>query len=138
MRRLLLLLVSCLGLTVPAAVAAPTALAAPPTEAAAAPDSGNALTDVCDPGWVCVYEGDVWDGGTNHPLVYSWYSYGIYNVHGLVGEYTVFNCQTDGAGVRGYTGWDGTGSVAWNLDINNCSAGYWRNLTSTYSVQLYP
>lgn len=94
-------------------------------------------TDVCGDGYVCIYQGDVWDGSSNHPLVYRFYTYGVHNVYNLVGEYTVRNCQTGGAGVTGYSGWDGTGSVTWSLPSNNCTWGLWTNLTSTYSVRLY-
>ncbi|MFJ9690810.1 hypothetical protein [Kitasatospora sp. NPDC101183] len=94
-------------------------------------------TDVCGDGYVCIYQGDVWDGSSNHPMVYRFYNYGTYNVQNLIGDYTVRNCQTGGAGVMGLTGWNGTGSIAWNLTSNNCSTGLWTSLTSTNSVKVY-
>ncbi|OPC77149.1 hypothetical protein B4N89_42070 [Embleya scabrispora] len=70
-------------------------------------------------------------------MVYNFYRYGTYNVSNLVGDYTVVNCQTGGAGIKGFTGRDGTGKVAWDLDINNCNSGLWTSLTSTNSVRVY-
>lgn len=106
--------------------------------AAAAPSVASAIrAGICDPGHVCIYKGDIWDDTPNHPKVYDFYRYGTYNVAGLVGDYTVLNCQTGGAGVKGYTGRDGTGKVDWNLDVNNCNSGLWTSLTKTNSVRLY-
>jgi hypothetical protein len=94
-------------------------------------------TVACSSGYVCIYKGDIWDGSSNHPKVYNFYRYGTYDVHNLIGDYTVLNCQTGGAGAEGFTGYGGTGSVAWNLSSNNCAGGLWTDLTSTYSVRLY-
>ncbi|MFB6892493.1 hypothetical protein ACFCX4_24640 [Kitasatospora sp. NPDC056327] len=101
---------------------------------AAAPAAS--ATETCGSGYVCIYEGDFWDGN-HHALVYRFYEYGTYNVYNLIGQYTVLNCQTDGAGATGYTGWNGGGSVAWSLPTNNCGGGLRTDLTSTYSVRLY-
>ncbi|MFD5920980.1 hypothetical protein ACFVYP_29360 [Kitasatospora sp. NPDC058201] len=95
-------------------------------------------TESCTGGYVCIYQGDIADGSGNHPLVYRFYEYGTYNVYNLVGEYTVKNCQTGGAGVTGYTGWNAGGGIAWSIPVNNCAGGLWVNLTSTYSVRVYP
>ncbi|OEV08238.1 hypothetical protein AN219_31340 [Streptomyces nanshensis] len=122
-----------------AALAAPTAsYAAPAATTSTAAVAQETRTAPCNSGYVCIYKGDIWDGSSNHPMVYSFYRYGTYNVANLIGDYTVKNCQTGGAGVRGLTGYDGTGSVAWDLDVNNCATGLWTNLTSTNSVRLYP
>ncbi len=107
------------------------------TASAAPSPAHEARTAPCSSGYVCIYKGDIWDGSPNHPMVYSFYRYGTYNVANLIGDYTVVNCQTGGAGVKGFTGSNGTGSVAWNLDVNNCSTGLWTSLTSTNSVQVY-
>lgn len=129
-RRALAVLLTSLGLAVPAALAVPTA-------ASASPVAQTVRTVTCGSGYVCIYKGDIFDGSSNHPMVYSFYRYGTYNVSNLVGEYTVKNCQTGGAGVQGLTGYNGTGSVAWNLSTNNCGTGLWTNLTSTNSVRVY-
>ncbi|WP_143658289.1 hypothetical protein [Embleya scabrispora] len=94
-------------------------------------------SSACGSGHVCIYKGDIWDDSPNHPMVYNFYRYGTYNVSNLVGDYTVVNCQTGGAGIKGFTGRDGTGKVAWDLDINNCNSGLWTSLTSTNSVRVY-
>ncbi|GHH42915.1 hypothetical protein [Streptomyces candidus] len=112
-------------------LAVPTALLASAAPAAAA------QTPTCGSGYVCIYKGDIFDGGSHHPVVYRFYRYGTYNVANLIGDYTVKNCQTGGAGVQGLTGYNGTGSVAWNLNVNNCSTGLWTSLTSTNSVRVY-
>jgi hypothetical protein len=130
MRRVLIVLLACLGLAAPVVVATSTA-------ASASSVPRGVQTVSCGSGYVCIYKGDIWDGSSNHAKVYNFYRYGTYNVHNLVGDYTVLNCQTGGAGVEGFTGYNGTGSVAWNIDINNCSGGLWTDLTSTYSVRLY-
>lgn len=135
MRRIPLVLLACLGSAVPMVVATSTAASASPVVTAAVP--AGAQTVACNSGHVCIYKGDIWDGGSDHAKVYDFYYYGTYNVHNLIGEYTVLNCQTGGAGVEGFTGYNGTGSVAWNLSGNNCAGGFWTNLTSTYSVRLY-
>lgn len=127
MRRILLALLACLGLTAPVALAA-----AVPASASA----HSAQTVACNSGYVCIYKGDIWDGSSNHPKVYNLYYYGTYNVQNLVGEYTVVNCQTGGARVQGWTGYNATGSVAWDIG-NNCSTGLWIDLTPTNSVRLY-
>ena len=141
MRRMLIVLLACLGLAAPVVVAVSTAASASPV--LEAPLSGTAQwprgaqTVSCSSGYVCIYKGDIWDGSPNHAKVYNLYRYGTYNVHNLIGDYTVLNCQTGGAGVEGFTGYNGTGSVAWNLGSNNCAGGLWTDLTSTYSVRLY-
>lgn len=127
-----------LALAGAAVLAAPTAASASPAPAASAPSAADeARTASCTSGYVCIYKGDIWDGGSNHPMVYSFYRYGTYNVANLIGDYTVVNCQTGGAGVKGYTGSNGTGSVAWDLGVNNCGTGLWTSLTSTNSVRVY-
>lgn len=127
-----------LALAGAAVLAAPTAASASPAAAASAPSAaGEARTAPCSSGYVCIYKGDIWDGSSNHPMVYSFYRYGTYNVANLIGDYTVVNCQTGGAGVKGFTGSNGTGSVAWDLSINNCGTGLWTSLTSTNSVRVY-
>jgi hypothetical protein len=128
-----------LALAAAAALAAPTTASAAPAAKNTAPSAAvrEARTEPCESGHVCVYEGDIWDDSPDHPMVYSFYRYGTYNVANLVGEYTVVNCQTGGAGVRGFTGSNGTGSVAWDVDIDNCGTGLWTDLTSTNSVQVY-
>lgn len=141
-RRFPTMLLTCLGLALFTGTAASTAAAATPVPASAVSSASArtpdvAETSVCTSGYVCIYKGDIWDGGTNHPMVYRFYYYGTYNVYNLIGSYTVQNCQTGGAGVEGFTGTNGTGRVAWNLDINNCSTGLWTDLTSTYSVKVY-
>lgn len=128
---------AALALAGAAALAAPTAAAAAPAQPGTPPAAHELMTEPCESGYVCIYKGDIWDERPNHPMVYSFYRYGTYNVKNLVGEYTVVNCQTGGAGVRGYTGSNGTGSVDWDLGINNCSTGLWTDLTPTNSVQLY-
>lgn len=138
MRRVLITLVACLGLAGPAVVATSTAASAAPAPATAGQTATAEASARCASGYVCIFQGDVHDGGSNHPMMYSFYKYGTYNVHNLIGEYTVFNCQTGGAGAEGFTGYDGTGSVAWALDTDNCAEGLWTDLTSTYSVRLYP
>ncbi|GCD93103.1 hypothetical protein [Embleya hyalina] len=120
-----------------AALFAVLGLAAASTTTATASAAPQLRSSVCDPGHVCIYKGDIWDDVPNHPRVYDFYRYGTYNVANLVGEYTVLNCQTGGAGVKGFTGSNGTGKVAWDLDINNCTGGLWTDLTSTNSVRLY-
>jgi hypothetical protein len=130
MRRSLIALLACLGLAAPVTLAAATTASAAPR----APES--AQTTACNSGYVCIYKGDIWDGGTNHPKVYNLYYYGTYNVQNLIGEYTVVNCQTGGARVQGWTGYNATGSVAWDIG-NNCSGGLWTDLTPTNSVRLY-
>jgi hypothetical protein len=140
MRRFPLVLLSCLALAVPAVAAAPTVASAAPVPAAAASPAripAGVLTVPCSSGYVCIYKGDIWDDSPNHSMVYSFYRYGTYNVKNLIGEYTVLNCQTGGAGAEGFTGSNGTGSVTWDLG-NNCLGGLWTDLTSTYSVRLYP
>ncbi|MEV6941007.1 hypothetical protein AB0N07_03130 [Streptomyces sp. NPDC051172] len=132
MRRVLVVLLACLGLAVPAVVTASTAASAAP-----ALSPRTAQTTACNAGHVCIYQGDIWDDSPNHPKVYDFYYYGTYNVHNLIGDYTVLNCQTGGAGVKGFTGYNGTGSVTWDLDINNCAGGLWTDLTPTNSVRLY-
>ncbi|MGW3122033.1 hypothetical protein ACWDBW_33670 [Streptomyces sp. NPDC001107] len=129
MRRVFIVLLACLGLTVPVTVAAATAASASPAL--------SVQTSSCNSGHVCIYKGDIWDGGSNHAKVYDFYYYGTYNVHNLIGEYTVLNCQTGGAGVKGFTGYNGTGSVAWDLPTNNCAGGLWTDLTPTNSVRVY-
>ena len=127
-----------LALAGAAALAAPTAASASPATTTAALSAGHeGRTTPCSSGYVCIYKGDIWDGSPNHPMVYSFYRYGTYNVANLIGDYTVVNCQTGGAGVKGFTGSNGTGSVAWDLDINNCNSGLWTSLTSTNSVRVY-
>jgi hypothetical protein len=135
MRRISLALLACLGSAVSMVAATTTVASASPVTATAGPSSVQ--TVACNSGHVCIYKGDIWDGGSNHAKVYDFYYYGTYNVHNLIGEYTVLNCQTGGAGVNGFTGYNGTGSVAWNLGSNNCAGGFWTDLTSTYSVRLY-
>ncbi|MEV1023199.1 hypothetical protein [Streptomyces sp. NPDC050264] len=114
------------------------AASAAPLAATTAPLAASKVqTAACSSGYVCIYKGDIFDGSSNHPMVYTFYRYGTYNVANLVGDYTVKNCQTGGAGVQGLTGYNGTGSVAWNLGINNCGTGLWTSLTSTNSVRVY-
>lgn len=151
MRRVLIALLCCLGLVAPSFATASSASASPrPQPAAPRSDVRPApsvkqkpapgvqpLTSGCPSGYVCIYQGDVFDGGSNHPMVYSFYYYGTYNVSNLIGNYTVFNCQTGGAHVAGYSGYNATGSVLWSLG-NNCSGGFWYDLTPTNSVRLYP
>ncbi|GAA3487345.1 hypothetical protein [Streptomyces cremeus] len=124
----------------PAALGAALALAVPTalTTTSTASAAEARATASCSPGYVCIYQGDIFDGSPNHPMVYSFYRYGTYNVANLVGDYTVKNCQTGGAKVQGRTGYNGTGSVAWDLTVNNCSTGLWTSLTSTNSVRVYP
>ncbi|MFJ2740697.1 hypothetical protein ACIO3O_13610 [Streptomyces sp. NPDC087440] len=121
-------LAASLALAVPTALTTTSTASAEQTRAAAS----------CSSGYVCIYKGDIFDGSPNHPLVYSFYRYGTYNVANLIGDYTIKNCQTGGAKVQGLTGYNGTGSVAWNLTVNNCSTGLWTSLTSTNSVRVYP
>jgi len=153
MRRFLIVLLCCLGLA--AVAVAPQASASPNPQPTASstpprPDVRPApsvkqkpapgvqpMTSGCPTGYVCIYQGDVWDGSPNHPMVYSFYYYGTYNVSNLIGDYTVFNCQSGGAGVAGYSGYNATGSVLWSLG-NNCAGGFWEDLTPTNSVRLYP
>jgi hypothetical protein len=167
MRRVPIVLLTCLGLAMPVVVAASTAASASPVPASAAssapslldvpPPPGTpqkpaslpngsapsaqitngALTATCNSGYVCIYKGDIWDDSSDHAMIYRFYYYGTYNVQNLIGDYTVLNCQTGGAGAEGFTGYNGAGSVAWNLG-NNCGSGFWTDLTSTYSVRLYP
>ncbi|MFJ5680794.1 hypothetical protein [Streptomyces sp. NPDC093097] len=126
-----------LGLAVPAALAASTTASASPAATAAPSAAHEVRMSGCGSGYVCIYQGDIWDNNPNHPLVYRFYRYGTYNVANLIGDYTVVNCQTGGAGIKGFTGSNGTGSVAWDLNTNNCNSGQWRSLTSTNSVQVY-
>ena len=132
MRRVFLVLLACLGLAVPMVDTASTAASASP-----ALSPRTVQTVGCDAGHVCIYKGDIWDDSPNHAKVYDFYYYGTYNVHNLIGDYTVMNCQTGGAGVKGFTGYNGTGSVAWDLSSNNCPWGFWTDLTPTNSVRLY-
>ncbi|MGW2831731.1 hypothetical protein [Streptomyces sp. NPDC001286] len=127
MRRILIALLACFGLTTPVAIASAMPASASPH---------SVQTVACNSGFVCIYKGDIWDGSSNHPKVYNLYYYGTYNVQNLVGEYTVVNCQTGGARVQGWTGYNATGSVAWDIG-NNCSTGLWTDLTPTNSVRLY-
>ncbi|GHJ41122.1 hypothetical protein [Streptomyces sp. TS71-3] len=138
MRRVMIVLLACLGPAMPVAVATSAAASPSPVPATTASPAGinGTQTATCNSGYVCIYKGDIWDDSPNHPMVYSFYRYGTYNVQNLVGDYTVMNCQTGGAGVEGFTGSNGTGSVAWNIG-NNCGWGLWTSLTSTYSVRLY-
>ncbi|MEU6252046.1 hypothetical protein [Streptomyces sp. NPDC047043] len=129
MRRAFVVLLACLGLTAPVTVAASTAASASPVL--------SVQTAACNSGHVCIYKGDIWDDSPNHAKVYDFYYYGTYNVHNLIGDYTVLNCQTGGAGVKGFRGYNGTGSVTWDLDANNCAGGLWTDLTPTNSVRLY-
>ncbi|MFJ9539789.1 hypothetical protein ACIRPX_21305 [Streptomyces sp. NPDC101225] len=135
MRRISIALLACLGAALPMAVATSTAASASPVMTPAVP--GRVQTTACNSGHVCIYKGDIWDDSPNHAKVYDFYYYGTYNVHDLIGDYTVLNCQFGGAGVKGFTGYDGTGRVAWDLSGNNCVGGLWTDLTSTYSVRLY-
>ena len=128
MRRAFVVLLACLGLALPMVVTASTAASASPR---------TVQTVGCNAGHVCIYKGDIWDDSPNHAKVYDFYRYGTYNVHNLIGDYTVMNCQTGGAGVKGFTGYNGTGSVAWDLSSNNCPWGFWTDLTPTNSVRLY-
>ncbi|MFI1382431.1 hypothetical protein [Embleya sp. NPDC020886] len=128
--RALVMLLASLGSAVPVTFAASAS-------AAATTVVPSMRTSGCDSGYVCIYKGDIWDDSPNHPMVYSFYRYGTYNVANLIGDYTVVNCQTGGAGVKGFTGRDGTGNVAWDVDINNCNSGLWTSLTSTNSVRVY-
>ncbi|MFD7712178.1 hypothetical protein, partial [Streptomyces sp. NPDC059786] len=143
MRRILLVLLSCPALAVPAAVATSTAASATPL-LASAPSSASPRHDAtapstrtvaCNSGHVCIYKGDIRDGSSDHAKVYDFYYYGTYNVQNLIGDYTVLNCQTGGAGVEGFSGYNGSGSVVWRIDSNNCGTGLWTSLTSTYSVR---
>ncbi|MEU6355906.1 hypothetical protein ABZ896_42445 [Streptomyces sp. NPDC047072] len=112
------------------------ALALPMTAASTTTASAAAQTDACASGHVCIYKGDIWDGSSNHAKVYDFYYYRTYNVQNLVGDYTILNCQTGGARVQGWTGYNATGSVAWDIG-NNCSSGLWTDLTPTNSVRVY-
>ena len=98
----------------------------------------SAAATTCGSGYVCIYQGDIWDGGTNHPMVARYYAYGTYNLSNMVGSYTFKNCQTGGAGVAAYSGYNATGSLLWDLRINNCSSGLWTNFTPVYSLRLHP
>ena len=118
MRRVFAVLLACLGLAAPMVVTASTAASAAPVLS-----PRTAQTAACNAGHVCIYQGDIWDDSPNHPKVYDFYYYGTYNVHNLIGDYTVLNCQT--------------GGVTWDLNINNCAGGLWTDLTPTNSVRLY-
>jgi hypothetical protein len=109
-------------------------------QASALEELGTAESAVttCGSGYVCIYQGDIWDGGTYHPMVARYYNYGTYNLSNMIGEYTVKNCQTGGAGVAAYSGYNATGSLLWDLRVNNCSSGLWTNLTPVYSLRLHP
>lgn len=133
MRRVFIAVLACLGLAAPVVVAGSTAASASPALAT----TSAVRTAACNSGHVCIYKGDIWDGSPNHAKVYDFYYYGTYNVRNLIGDYTVLNCQTGGAGVNGFTGYNGTGSVAWDIPYNNCAGGLWTDLTPTNSVRLY-
>lgn len=112
------------------------------TSAMAAPASTSGTSAVatvgCGSGYVCIYQGDIYDGSPNHPIVYRWYKYGTYNVSGLVGDYTVANCQTGGAKFAMYSGYNGTGNILYNGPMGyNCTGG-WFDLTPVNSVRLLP
>lgn len=116
--------------------------ASPATHTGAATQStqvspATAMTTACGTGYVCIYQGDIWDGSPNHPILARYYNYGVYNLSNIVGDDTVVNCQTGGAGVAAYSGYNATGSVLWNLNINNCSTGLWTDMTPVNSVRLY-
>jgi hypothetical protein len=98
----------------------------------------SAAASTCGAGYVCIYQGDIWDGGTNHPMVARYYNYGTYNLSNMIGSYTIRNCQTGGAGVAAYSGYNATGSLLWDLRINNCTTGMWTNFTPVYSLRLHP
>lgn len=98
----------------------------------------SAAATTCPSGYVCIYQGDIWDGGSYHPMVARYYNYGTYNLSNMVGSYTVKNCQTGGAGVAAYSGYNATGSLLWDLRVNNCSTGMWTNFTPVYSLRLHP
>lgn len=118
------------------AALAAVALALPMAAASATTASAAPQTVGCSSGHVCIYKGDIWDGSSDHAKVYDFYYYGTYNVQNLIGNYTVLNCQTGGARVQGLTGYNGTGSVSWDIG-NNCSGGLWTDLTPTNSVRVY-
>lgn len=96
----------------------------------------SVLTEGCDAGWVCLYEGDIWDGSPNHPMVYAWYYYGTYNLSGIYGDHTLMNCQTGTARVALWSGYGGTGTLLSDFG-NNCAGGLWADFTPVNSVQLY-
>jgi hypothetical protein len=65
----------------------------------------SAAVTTCGAGYVCIYKGDIWDGGSYHPMAARYYNYGTYNLSNMIGDYTVKNCQTGGAGVAAYSGY---------------------------------
>lgn len=117
-----------------------SACGGPIEEASALEELGTAESAAtsCPSGYVCIYQGDIWDGGSYHPMVARYYNYGTYNLSNMVGSYTVKNCQTGGAGVAAYSGSNATGSLLWDLRTNNCLSGMWTNMTPVYSLRLHP
>jgi hypothetical protein len=91
----------------------------------------------CPDGYVCIYKGDVYDGYDYHPLVARYYYYGVYNLSNFYGVYSISNCQTGGANVQGFSGYNGTGSELWRSQLRSCPTGFVMNLTPTNSIRLY-
>lgn len=99
----------------------------------------TAAATTCPSGYLCIYKGDIWDGGTYHPIVARYYAYGTYNLSNMYGPHTIKNCQTGGAGASGYSGYNATGSVLWYLPDSNCNmAGFLVDFTPVNSLRLYP
>jgi len=128
-----LAMAAAMGAAVVSGTGVASASDAPSVSLAAA---SAAAASSCGAGYVCIYEGDIFDGGTDHPVVYRFYRYGTYNLSGIIGEYTVRNCQTGGARVALYSGYNATGSVLWDLG-DNCAGGLWTDLTPVNSVRVY-
>lgn len=137
MRRFLLTLVMAMA----ALVSGVGVASAAPSDAASAASlsAASAYSPECKLGYVCIYEGDYQDPGGLGRQVAVYYRYGVYNLNNLIGDYTVQNCQTGGASVIGYSGYNGTGSVLFEIRGYACGgvAGS-RNLTPVNSIRLIP
>lgn len=66
----------------------------------------------CDPGWACIFNPNPRPIGT---VERRYFHYDVYNLSGELGTKTVCDEQTGGAIVRLYTGYNGTGKVAYTL-----------------------
>ncbi|HTZ43407.1 MAG TPA: hypothetical protein VMB79_06055 [Jatrophihabitans sp.] len=117
------------GLTMKATMAAAAvgvgvlSLAAPAEAAPAASSEG------CPSGYVCIYPGASWNGGS--PSL-KFYTYGYHNLSNVVGTHRFFNNQTGGASAYACSGYNGTGS-----DLFGVTTGWAdENFTPANSVVL--
>ena len=76
-----LAMAAAMGAAVVSGTGVASASDAPSVSLAAA---SAAAASSCGAGYVCIYEGDIFDGGTDHPVVYRFYRYGTYNLSGIM------------------------------------------------------